>query len=68
MYFSVLDRMPDGLPFIISAFVVRIFEGVGAASFLTSSYTIIAGEFPERVAVMFVSSDALHSQKLVQIG
>lgn len=51
----ILDRAPDGLPFILLAFFVRILEGVGAASFLTASYTIMAGEFPDRVATIFVS-------------
>jgi MFS family permease len=52
---SVLDQVPDGTPFILLAFIVRIFEGVGAAAFLTSSYTICSGEFPTRVATIFVS-------------
>ena len=56
----ILDRVPNGMPFISLAFFVRILEGVGAASFLTASYTIMAGEFPDRVATTFVSVSSLH--------
>ena len=51
----ILDKVPSGAPFITLAFVVRIFEGIGAASFLTASYTLMAREFPDRVATTFVS-------------
>ena len=57
-----MDQAPDGLPFIVLAFVVRILEGVGAAAFLTASYTITAIAFPERVASMFVSAVSAESQ------
>ena len=51
--FSLLDRAPDGMPFIVLAFLVRIFEGIGAAAFLTASYSITGAEFPSRVAFIF---------------
>lgn len=51
--FGLLDQLPAGSAFISMAFAVRIFEGVGAAAFMTASYTIMAAEFPERVATTF---------------
>ncbi|XP_013773594.2 MFS-type transporter SLC18B1-like [Limulus polyphemus] len=53
--FGVLDRSPDGTPFVALAFAVRIVEGLGSAAFTTSSFTIIAAEFPRNVATTFVS-------------
>lgn len=44
--FGLLDKAPAGLWFIVLAFVIRILEGVGAASFTTPSYTATAEEFP----------------------
>lgn len=51
----ILHKVPYGTPFISLAFAIRTFEGVAAAAFLNASYTIMAGEFPERVATIFVS-------------
>lgn len=51
--FGALDQLPAGSAFISMAFAIRIFEGVGAAAFMTASYTIMAAEFPERVATTF---------------
>lgn len=44
--FGFLDRAPYGNWFIWLAFIIRILEGVGAASFTTPSYTATAEEFP----------------------
>lgn len=44
--FGFLDRAPAGNWFISLAFIIRILEGVGAASFTTPSYTATAEEFP----------------------
>lgn len=51
---SVLDHVPAGPSFISLAFIVRIFEGIGAAAFLNASYTIMAVEFPDKVPTTFV--------------
>ncbi|KAI1305388.1 MFS-type transporter SLC18B1 [Halotydeus destructor] len=51
--FGLLDHAPAGATFISLAFGVRILEGIGAAAFMTSSYTLMAAEFPERVATIF---------------
>ncbi|KFM69104.1 MFS-type transporter, partial [Stegodyphus mimosarum] len=51
--FGVLDYAPAGTIYISMAFVVRIFEGFGAAALMTASFTIIAAAFPESVATSF---------------
>lgn len=43
------------MPFIALSFVIRIVEATGNAAFLTASFAIIAKEFPNNVATMFVS-------------
>lgn len=50
--FGFLDRAPSGYCFITLAFVIRILEGVGAASFTTPSYTATAEEFPNDQATI----------------
>lgn len=53
--FGLLDRIPDHVPFITCAFIIRIVEALGNAAFLTASFAIIAKEFPNNVATTFVS-------------
>lgn len=43
------------MAFVTLAFVIRIIEALGNAAFLTASFAIIAKEFPDKVATMFVS-------------
>lgn len=50
--FGFLDRLPPGRFFIVSAFLIRILEGLGAASFTTPSYTATAEEFPNDQATI----------------
>lgn len=50
--FGFLDRAPAGIVFITLAFLIRILEGVGAASFTTPSYTATAEEFPNDQATI----------------
>lgn len=50
--FGFLDRAPAGNWFITLAFIIRILEGVGAASFTTPSYTATAEEFPNDQATI----------------
>jgi len=50
--FGFLDRAPSGYCFITLAFLIRILEGVGAASFTTPSYTATAEEFPNDQATI----------------
>lgn len=50
--FGFLDRAPNGAWFITLAFIIRILEGFGAASFTTPSYTATAEEFPNDQATI----------------
>lgn len=47
--------MEDHVAFITLSFTIRIVEAMGNAAFLTASFAIIAKEFPNNVATMFVS-------------
>ena len=51
--FGLLDKVPEGAPFISLCFVVRIIEGISASAFMTASYVIMAKEFPDKVAFTF---------------
>ncbi|XP_054708869.1 MFS-type transporter SLC18B1-like [Uloborus diversus] len=51
--FGILDYVPEGRTYIAMAFVVRIFEGFGAAALMTASFTIVAAAFPDSVATSF---------------
>lgn len=53
--FGLLDRVPGHVPFITLAFIIRIIEALGNASFLTASFTIIATEFPQSVGSSFAT-------------
>lgn len=50
--FGFLDKAPNGKCFIMLAFIIRILEGIGAASFTTPSYTATAEEFPHDQATI----------------
>lgn len=50
--FGILDKAPNGRWFISLAFIIRILEGIGAASFTTPSYTATAMEFPNDQATI----------------
>jgi len=49
-----LDESPDGVVYAVMCFFVRVFEALGAAAFMTTSFAIIANTLPDRVATMFV--------------
>lgn len=51
--FGLLDLFKDRTAFISLSFIIRIIEAVGNSGFLTASFSIIAKEFPDRVATMF---------------
>ncbi|XP_076326301.1 MFS-type transporter SLC18B1-like isoform X2 [Tachypleus tridentatus] len=63
--FGILDRSPSGTPFIALAFAVRIVEGLGSAAFTTSSFTIIAAEFPGNVATTFGTLETAYGFGLI---
>lgn len=45
---------PNGITFVVLCFVVRSFEAVGDAAFITASFAITAYAFPHRVATVIV--------------
>lgn len=47
--FGFLNMVPAGRTFVALAFVIRTFEGLGAAAYITASCTIVMSEFPERI-------------------
>uniref|UniRef100_T1KJ11 Major facilitator superfamily (MFS) profile domain-containing protein n=3 Tax=Tetranychus urticae TaxID=32264 RepID=T1KJ11_TETUR len=51
--FGILDKLSGPFEFTLFAFILRIFEGAGAAAFLTSCYTIMPLEFPEHISFLF---------------
>lgn len=63
--FGLLDRIPDHIPFITCAFIIRIVEALGNAAFLTASFAIIAKEFPNNVATTFASLETCFGLGLI---
>ncbi|KAI1305166.1 MFS-type transporter SLC18B1 [Halotydeus destructor] len=63
--FGLLDLVPAGGTFVTLAFVLRTLEGIGAASFETSTYTLMASEFPERVASIFAILETSYGLGLI---
>ncbi|GAB6027840.1 hypothetical protein CHUAL_002066 [Chamberlinius hualienensis] len=53
--FGFLDRIYDRNTFIAFAFIVRIFQALGEAGYITASFSLIAQEFPESIATTFAS-------------
>lgn len=51
--FGFLDNSPAGVAFAILGILIRVVQGLGAAAIFTSSFTLIASIFPDRVAMMF---------------
>lgn len=49
----LIDAAPPGAPFILLSYGIRIVEGIAASAFMTSSYTVMAAQFPTRVASTF---------------
>ena len=47
------DKISDTKTFIAFSFIVRSVEAIGNACFLTSSFSIIAQQFPDKVSTMF---------------
>lgn len=51
--------------FITLAFVIRIIEALGNAAFLTSSFAIIAKEFPNSVGTTFATLETFFGLGLI---
>ena len=58
MTFGWIDRFDDPRLFIYSSYMIRTIEGISAAALLTSSYTIMADQFPDNVATAFAYLEA----------
>lgn len=63
--FGMLDRVPGHTMFITLAFVIRIVEALGNAAFLTSSFAIIAKEFPNSVGTTFATLETFFGLGLI---
>ncbi|KAI0208721.1 MFS-type transporter SLC18B1 [Lamellibrachia satsuma] len=51
--FGFLDGCPPGATYIVMCVLVRSIEASGSAAFMTSSFAILANEFPDNVASIF---------------
>ena len=51
--FGLLNRVSQLNTFISLSFVIRIVEAVGNSFFLSSSFTLVASQFPNSVSTMF---------------
>ena len=63
--FGLLDNFDNPRVFIALSFVIRIIEAVGNSAFLTSSFTIIAREFPANVGSMFANLETFFGMGLI---
>ena len=55
IFFGFLNYLPSGTMFFWASLFIRIFEAVGDAAFVTSSFAITAKCFPGRITVVVVS-------------
>ncbi|CAL8083223.1 unnamed protein product [Orchesella dallaii] len=63
--FGFLDQVQGHFLFIFLSFLIRIFEAIGSTAFVTASFTIIAGEFPDSVGTTFASLETLYGLGLI---
>ena len=63
--FGLLDNFDNPRVFIALSFAIRIIEAVGNSAFLTSSFTIIAREFPANVGAMFANLETFFGMGLI---
>ena len=63
--FGLLDYIDNPWVFITFSFVIRIIEAVGNSAFLTSSFTIIAREFPANIGSIFANLETLFGLGLI---
>ncbi|KAL7304143.1 hypothetical protein TKK_0003595 [Trichogramma kaykai] len=63
--FGFLDRIDGREPFILLSLIIRIIEALGNAAFVTSSFAIIAKEFPDNVATAFASIETCFGLGLI---
>lgn len=63
--FGFLDRLESTETFIGFSFAVRIVEAMGNAAFVTSSFSIIAKEFPKNVGAAFAAMETFFGMGLI---
>ena len=51
--FGLLNRLSDLTTFLSLSFIIRMVEAVGNSAFLSSSFTLVASQFPSSVSTMF---------------
>ena len=51
--FGLLNKISNLTTFISLSFLIRIVEAVGNSAFLSSSFTLVASQFPSSMATMF---------------
>lgn len=55
LFYSLLDKVPDGATFIILCFIIRSVDAVGFSAAMTSSFAVSAKVFPNNIATVLVS-------------
>ena len=60
-----LDWGPPGTSFVVLSFLIRIFEGLGVAAFITSSSAVVSRTFPEHIATVFAARQGLRSVGMI---
>lgn len=63
--FGFLVRSPPGQPFFLLAIAIRAVEGLGTAAFQTAVFTIVAAEFPTKVATIYSIQQTVFGTGLV---
>ncbi|XP_053200645.1 MFS-type transporter SLC18B1-like [Panonychus citri] len=51
--FGLTVYLPSGSIFITCCFILRVLDGLGVSAYLTSSYSAMAKQFPDRIASVF---------------
>ena len=60
VYFSFVDKMPDGTVFIVFSFIIQIFCGIGGALATTAAVAFLAQCFADNLASIMVSKMLLN--------
>ena len=55
--FGFLDKVNDSKAYLGLSLVLRVLEALGSAAYFTGSMSMIAAEFPSRVATMFAVNE-----------
>ena len=63
--FGLLDQVNGRIAFVTLSFLIRIIEAVGNSGFLNASFSIIAKEFPDKVATMFATLETFFGIGLI---